>query len=309
MGVAKMPFRSLPSVPSGIVNSDGDAVSPWCLGGLSVAEVARRVYARLGQHDVFDRAASLSYYFLFALFPTLLFLTALLGLLPIPKLMDRLLDYVTRMLPGDAASLLTRTLAEVVKGARGSLVSIGVLAALWGAASGMVSIRTALNVAYDAHERRTWWRQRFDALALTLSFSLFTLLALVLLVFGERVGDAVAGALGVGAMFTRAWNIARWPAILLLALLGITLVYHFAPAVRQRWHWVTPGSAFALIGWVVASYGLRLYVTYFGNYNATYGSIGGVILLMLWLYLSSLTLLVGAEIDALVRVRSRLRSG
>jgi membrane protein len=175
----------------------------------------------------------------------------------------------------------------------------------------MVSIRTALNVAYDAHERRTWWRQRFDALALTLSFSLFTLLALVLLVFGERVGDAVAGALGVGAMFTRAWNIARWPAILLLALLGITLVYHFAPAVRQRWHWVTPGSAFALIGWVVASYGLRLYVTYFGNYNATYGSIGGVILLMLWLYLSSLTLLVGAEIDALVRVRSRsrLRSG
>lgn len=309
MGVAKKPFRSLPSVPSGIVNSDGDAVSPWCLGGLSVAEVVRRVYARLGQHDVFDRAASLSYYFLFALFPTLLFLTALLGLLPIPKLMDRLLDYVTRMLPGDAASLLTRTLAEVVKGARGSLVSIGVLAALWGAASGMVSIRTALNVAYDAHERRTWWRQRFDALALTLSFSLFTLLALVLLVFGERVGDAVAGALGVGAMFTRAWNIARWPAILLLALLGITLVYHFAPAVRQRWHWVTPGSAFALIGWVVASYGLRLYVTYFGNYNATYGSIGGVILLMLWLYLSSLTLLVGAEIDALVRVRSRLRSG
>jgi membrane protein len=295
----------------GLVRSDGDAVSPWRLGGLSVAEVARRVYARLGEHDVFDRAASLSYYFLFALFPTLLFLTALLGLLPIPKLMDRLLDYVTRMLPGDAASLVTRTLAEVVKGARGSLVSIGVLAALWGAASGMVSIRTALNVAYDAHERRTWWRQRFDALALTLSFSLFTLLALVLLVFGERVGDAVAGALGVGAMFTRAWNIARWPAILLLALLGITLVYHFAPAVRQRWHWVTPGSAFALIGWVVASYGLRLYVTYFGNYNATYGSIGGVILLMLWLYLSSLTLLVGAEIDALVRVRSRsrLRSG
>ena len=291
------------------MNSDGDAVSPWCLGGLSVAEVARRVYARLGQHDVFDRAASLSYYFLFALFPTLLFLTALLGLLPIPKLMDRLLDYVTRMLPGDAASLLTRTLAEVVKGARGSLVSIGVLAALWGAASGMVSIRTALNVAYDARERRTWWRQRLDALALTLSFSLFTLLALMLLVFGERVGDAVAGALGVGAMFTRAWNIARWPAILLLALLGITLVYHFAPAVRQRWHWVTPGSAFALIGWVVASYGLRLYVTYFGNYNATYGSIGGVILLMLWLYLSSLTLLVGAEIDALVRVRSRLRPG
>jgi membrane protein len=284
------------------VNSDrGPGVSPWRLGGLSTAVIARRVYARLWQHDVFDRAASLSYYFLFALFPTLLFLTALLGLLPIPKLMDRLLDYVTRMLPGDAASLLTRTLAEIVKGARSSLVSIGVLAALWGAASGMVSIRTALNVAYGAHDRHPWWRQRFDAMALTVWFSLFTLLALVLLVFGERLGDTIAGALGVGAVFTRAWNIVRWPVILLLALLGITLVYHFAPAVRHRWHWITPGSAFALVGWLVASYGLRLYVGYFGNYNATYGSIGGVILLMLWLYLSSLTLLVGAEIDALVR--------
>ena len=285
------------------MHSDGSpAISPWRLGGLPAAVIARRVYVQLRQHDVFDRAASLSYYFLFALFPTLLFLTALLGLLPIPKLMDRLLDYVTRMLPGDAASLLTRTLAEVVKGARGSLVSIGVLAALWGAASGMVSIRTALNVAYGAQDRHPWWRQRVDAMALTIWFSLFTLLALVLLVFGERVGDAVAGALGVGAVFTRAWNIARWPLILLLALLGITLVYHFAPAVRHRWRWVTPGSVFALIGWLVASYGLRLYVGYLGSYNATYGSIGGVILLMLWLYLSSLTLLVGAEIDAVVRV-------
>jgi membrane protein len=276
---------------------------------MSPAVLARRVYARVVQHDVFDRAASLSYYFLFALFPTLLFLTALLGLLPIPKLMDRLLDYITRMLPGDAASVLTRTLAEVVKGARGSLVSIGVLAALWGAASGMVSIRKALNVAYDARDRRPGWRQRLDALALTVWFSLFTLLALLLLVFGERLGDAVAGALGVGAVFTWAWSIVRWPLILLLALLGITLVYHFAPAVRRRWRWVTPGSAFALVGWLLASFGLRLYVGYFGNYNATYGSIGGVILLMLWFYLSSLTLLIGAEIDALVGVAEHAQPG
>jgi len=113
---------------AGTVNSDGRLeVSPWRLGGLSPTVLARRVYGRLAQHDVFDRAASLSYYFLFALFPTVLFLTALLGLLPVPELMDRLLDYVTRMLPSDAASLLARTLAEVVKGARGSLVSIGVV--------------------------------------------------------------------------------------------------------------------------------------------------------------------------------------
>jgi membrane protein len=283
------------------VNPDGRLqVSPWRLGGLSPPVLARRVYARLWAHDVFDRAASLSYYFLFALFPTLLFLAALLGLLPIPKLMDRLLDYISRVLPGDAASLLSKTLAEVVRGARGSLASIGVLAALWGAASGMVSIRTALNVAYDARDSRPWWRQRLEAVGLTVWFSLFTLLALVLLVFGERIGEAVAGALGVGEIFTRTWNIARWPLLMAFALIGITLVYHFAPAVRQRWHWVTPGSAFALTGWLLASFALRLYVGYFGNYNATYGSIGGVIVLMLWFYLSSLALLVGAEINSVI---------
>jgi membrane protein len=284
-------------------------VSPWRLGGLSPAGVARAVYQRVLQHEVFDRAAGLSYYFLFALFPTLLFLTALLGLLPIPRLMDQLLGYLAGVLPNDAASLLTRTLAEVVKGARRSLVSLGALAALWGAANGMVSIRAALNVAYGVRDERPWWRQRLAAVALTVSFSLFTLSALVLLVFGERIGDAIARAFGVGDIFVRGWSVAQWPAVVTFALLGITLVYHFAPAVQQRWYWVTPGSALAVMAWLLASFGLRLYVGYFGNYNATYGSIGGVILLMLWLYLSSLALLVGAELDSLVRMdRARPRA-
>ena len=261
-----------------------------------------RLRKRLWQHEIFDRAAGLSYYFLFALFPTLLFLTALLGLLPVPRLMDRLLDYISRVLPGDAASLLTKTLMEVVRGARGSLASIGVLAALWGAARGMVSMRAALNVAHEVRDRRPWWRQRLDAVVLTVWFSSFTLLALILFVFGERIGEAVAVALGVGPLFTRVWNLARWPVLTLFTLFGITLVYHFAPAVRQRWRWITPGSAVALAGWLLASFALRLYVQYFGNYNATYGSIGGVILLMLWFYLSSLALLIGAEIDSLIRL-------
>jgi membrane protein len=286
---------------AGIVNPDRTVdVSPWHLGGLSVATLVRRVQQRIRKHELYDRAAGLSYYFLFALFPALLFLTTLLGLLPVPRLMDRLLDYGTRVLPADAASVLTKTLTEVVRDARGSLASIGVLAALWGAASGMVSIRTAVNVAHDARDLRPWWRQRLDAVALTVWFSIFSLLAVILMVFGERIGEAVADELGVGRAFTRMWNLARWPALTTLALLGINLVYHFAPAIRQRWRWVTPGSATALAGWLLASFALRIYVRYFGNYNATYGSIGGVILLMLWLYLSSLALLVGAEIDSAI---------
>ncbi len=276
----------------------GSAESPWRLGGLRVRELARRVYAQTWEHGVLDRAAGLSYYFLFALFPTLLFLTALLGLAPIPHLMDQLMGYVGRVLPGDAASLVTKTLGEVVRGARGSLLSIGVLGALWAASTGMGSIITALNAAYDVKDRRPWWKQRLSAIALTIGFSLFTLTALLLLVFGERIGEGVAGMIGLGTVFTRTWNIARWPVLILCVLAGITLVYYLAPAVRQRWHWVTPGAAFALVAWLVVSGGLRLYVAYFGNYNATYGSIGGVILLMLWLYLSGVVLLVGAEINA-----------
>lgn len=274
--------------------------SPWRLGGLSPATVARRVYASIWAHDVLDRAASLSYYFLFALFPALLFLTALFGLLPDPLLIDRLLAYVTRILPADAASLLSKTVGEVITGARGSLVSIGVLGALWGASSGMISIRNALNIALDARDRRAWWRQRLDAIGLTVWFAVLTLIPMLLLVFGERFGEAVAQWFHAGALFTPTWRLLRWPGLLLCAFGGIMLVYRLAPATRLSWSNVAPGATFALAGWLVASYFLRLYVTYFGNYNKTYGSIGGVILLMLWLYLASLVLLVGAEINSAV---------
>ena len=277
------------------------SVSPWRLGGLSAATLARRVYDGLWAHDLFDRAASLSYYFLFALFPALLFLTAILGLVPGPKLMDHLLDYIARVLPADAASLLSKTLGEAVKGARGSLVSLGVLGALWGASSGMVSISHALNVAFEVRDTRTWWRHRLEAIGLTVWFSGLTIVALLLFVFGERIGEAVARGLGVGGAFTRSWNVGRWPALTLCALVGIMLVYQLAPAARQHWRRITPGATFALAGWLVASFALRLYVTYLGNYNATYGSIGGVILLMLWFYLSSLALLIGAEINSQIQ--------
>jgi membrane protein len=131
-------------------------------------------------------------------------------------------------------------------------------------------------------------------------FSLFTLTALLLLVFGGRIGETVAGAVGLGSMFTLAWRLLQWPAAVGLLLTGLTLVYWLAPVAGRRWRWITPGSGFALLAWLVMSSGLRMYVAHFGNYNATYGSIGGVILLMLWLYLSAVALLVGAEIDSAV---------
>ena len=260
--------------------------------------IARRVYRQVWAHDLLDRAAALSYYFLFALFPTLLFLTALVGLLPFPQLMDRLVDYVVRVLPPDAASLLVKTLEEIRTGASGGLLSLGVIVALWGASGGMLSIISALNAAYGVGDARPWWRRRLAAMALTCGFSLFTVTAVLLLVFGERIGEAAAALMNMGPQFTRTWNILQWPVIMVCGFTGIDLVYYLAPAVRRRWRWVTPGSAFAVVAWLAMSFVLRIYVTYLGGYNATYGSIGGVILLMLWLYWISLALLVGAEINA-----------
>ena len=276
------------------------AASPWRLGGLPVRQLAHRVYRGFRENEILDRAAGLSYYFSFALFPTLLFLAALFGLLPFPDPMSQLLSYTDRMLPHDAASLLRKTLAEIVSGASRGLLSIGVLAALWAASSGMVSMMTALNVVYRVRDGRRWWKTRLVAIGLTIGFSLFTLTALLLLVFGGRIGETMAGAIGLGPMFTLMWGLLQWPAALVLVLTGLALVYWLAPAAGRRWHWITPGSTFALLAWFVMSSGLRVYVAHFGNYNATYGSIGGVILLMLWLYLSGGALLIGAEIDSVV---------
>jgi membrane protein len=272
--------------------------SPWNLGGLSVRELAQRVWNEMWADDVMDRAAALAYYFLFALFPALLFLTALLGLLDLSGLMDRLIAYVDQALPGDAASIVRRTLDEIRAGARGGLLSIGALAALWAGSNGMASVMSALNVAYDVDDPRPWWMRRLLAVVLTVGFALFILAALLLLVFGSRIGHTVARGLGVGGLFTLAWNAVSVALVVFFVLVGIALVYYLAPAARQHWRWVTPGSAVALVLWLAMSYGLRRYVENFTDYSATYGSIGGVILLMLWLYLTGLVLLVGAEINA-----------
>jgi membrane protein len=285
--------------------------SPWKLGGLSLAELARRVWYEFEKDEILDRSAALSYYFIFAFFPTLLFLAALLGLLPSEQLMDRLLEYLGHALPPDAASVVGKTLGEVLRGARGSLLSVGVLAALWAASNGMGSIMTALNAVYDVTDTRPWWKGRLIAVGLTVAFALFTLTALVLLVVGPRIAETLAAAIGLGPAFTFVWNVLRWPVAVVMVLIGVELVYYLAPHIKRGWMWITPGSAFAVAAWLAASAGLQFYVTRFANYNATYGSIGGAILFLLWLYLTGLALLVGAEINSeisrAVEERSRAR--
>lgn len=271
----------------------GGRESAWKLGGLSIAELGKRVWANIGHNEILDRSAALSYYFIFALFPTLLFLSALLALLPVPRLLERLMAYVSEVLPGDAGLLVQTTLGQVLQGAHVGLLSVGAVTALWAASSGMTSIMTALNV-----ESRPWWRERLLAIGLTFVFSVLAVIALLLLVFGQNLGEAIANRTGWGTVFRITWQVVRWPVAIALGIAAISLVYRLAPAANQRWAWVTPGSAFAVVAWAIMSVALRFYVGQFAAYNATYGSIGGVILLMLWLYLSGVVLLVGAAINS-----------
>lgn len=275
-----------------------ESPSPWNLGGLTVRQLAANVWREMSDDEITDRAAALAYYFLFALFPTLLFLTALLGMLPLPGLMERLIAYVEQAMPGEAASIVRKTFEEIQTGASSGLLSFGFLAAFWAGSNGMASIMTALNAAYDVADNRAWWKRRALSILLTLGFAMFILSALVLVVFGPRLGEAVAARLGFGVAFAIGWRLLNLPVVILFVLVGIALVYYFAPAAKQHWRWVTPGSAVAVVLWLAMSLGLRFYVSHFANYGATYGSIGGVILLMLWLYLTGLALLIGAEINA-----------
>jgi membrane protein len=282
----------------------------WRLGGLSVVELAKRVWHELDVDEVGDRAAALSYYFLFALFPALLFLTALLSFLPPLGLQERLLSYTSDVLPPEAASTVQKTLAEVLGARRTALVSVGALVTLWASSNGMATVMTTMNKVWGARETRPWWRRRLQAVGLTVVFAIFIVAALALMVFGPKIAEMIASLFGLGALFTFVWNVVSVPLVIGCVLVGVQTVYYVAPSGPRRWRWFTPGAVLAVVLWLAMSFGLRVWVANFGNYSATYGSIGGVILLMLWLFLSGIVLLVGAAINREIeRAASELSSG
>jgi membrane protein len=271
---------------------------PGFLGGLGIKELATRVVKEVREDDCLGWAAQLAYYLLFAVFPFLLFLTALLGFLPIPNLMERMLAALPMLLPGEAVTLLQDNIRQLVTEQKGGLLSFGILAALWSSSSAVVAITVALNQAYDVQEGRPWWKVRGIALLLTIGLSLFLLLAAVLLIFGPQLGRGLASLVGLGTVFELTWNILRWPVSAALLMVALALVYYFAPDVEQEWKWITPGAVFAVLATLLTSLGFSLYVNHFGSYNKTYGSLGAVIVFLTWLYLTGLCVLVGGEINS-----------
>ena len=273
----------------------------WNLHGLSLGALIKRVWSEIQQDDVLGRAAQLSYYFLLALFPLLIFLTSIIGIVlgTGSGLRHTLFSYLAEVMPPSAFKLIESTMLEISKTSTGGKLSFGLLAALWAASNGMGAITEALNTAYDVKESRPWWKNRLQAIALTASLSFLIISALLLVLYGGKIVETLAANFDFGSAFVMTWKIAQWPIVLAFMLLAFALIYYFAPDLReQKWTWITPGAVLGVVLWLLASFGFRTYLHFFDSYSATYGSLGAVIILMLWLYLTGVAVLVGGELNA-----------
>ena len=272
----------------------------WHLGGLTPGELGKRVCSDIVKDKIFGQAAQLSYYFLLALFPLLLFLTSLIGIFMGSEsgLRSSLFNYLSQVLPASASQLVSDTMFEVTSSSGGGKISFGIVAALWAASNGMGAISQALNVAYHVKESRSWWKQRLIAIELTIALAVLIISALVLVLYGSRIADVIAGSYGFGKVFLVGWKILQWPIVLVFLLLAFALIYYWAPNLHQEWRWITPGSVVAIALWMLVSFGFRLYLHFFNSYSKTYGSLGAVIILMLWFYLTGAAILIGGEVNS-----------
>ena len=261
------------------------------------AELLKRTAKETSSDNVLGLAAQLAYYFLLALVPAIVFLVALTSFFP-PRLIDDMMTALASVAPKDVLGIIEEQIRTLRGGAHGGVLTFGLLVALWSSSAALVSITDALNRAYDIKEGRPWWKVRLTAIGLTVGLALFILVAFTLTMLGPTIADSLASRVGLGEAFAVTWKIVQWPVVFVLLVVALALLNYFAPDAEQDWVWVTPGAVLAAVLWVIATLGFKFYVTNFADYNATYGSLGGVIVLMLWFYITGLAILVGAEMNA-----------
>ena len=271
----------------------------------------KRVAQRISDDDIFGRAAQLSYYFLLALFPLLLVLINVLGYMAQQgtAFREQLLTYLAAVMPRSAITLVRTTLNEISDASGTGKVSFGLLAALWAASNGMGAISDTLNTAYNVKERRPWWRVRIISVCLTVALAILILAALAIVLYGGTIGEALAARYGFGDVFTIGWKIVQWPIALVFVLTTFNLIYNFAPDLPQGTRsWITPGAFVGVGLWVIVSFGFRAYLSFFDSYSVTYGSLGAVIVMMLWFYLTGVAILIGGEVNSEVSHRKARKS-
>jgi membrane protein len=262
--------------------------------------VIRWTVQRTVQDDCLGWAGELAYFFFLALFPALLFFVALASFFPIHQLTDHMLIALARFAPPDVLSIVHDQLLQISRNNNGGLLTLGIAGTIWSASSGMSSVIGTLNRAYHVHEARSWWRVRLTAILLTVVLAVFILISFALVLVGPTLADRVAEWLHLGPMFAWTWKILQWPVVFALVAAAVGLVYYVAPDVQQRLMWIVAGSVFATLVWLLASLGFKWYISAFANYQKTYGAIGGVIVALLWFYVSGLAILMGAEMNAVI---------
>jgi membrane protein len=269
------------------------SVKRW---GAILDRTGRAIY----EDDCLGWAGELAFFWFLALCPALLFVAALAGVLPVQHVIDVVVENLARVAPGDVPALVRQQLVRIAHAPQRGLLALSLVGALWSSSSGMTAIIQTLNQAYHVREGRSWWRVRLIAVGLTVVLVAFILLAIALVMVGPTLAADAEGALGLPLRFTVLWAIVEWPLVFGVMVTALGWIYHFAPAVRRQWAWVTPGAMAAVLLWVLASLGFKWYASHLGGYQETYGAIGGVIVALLWLYTAGLAILVGAELNAAV---------
>ena len=254
-------------------------------------------------------AAAVAYHVLFALFPFIIFLVGLLGFLQISDFFEWVLHQAQAMLPEQAMGQVEQVIAEIRDQEQGGVISFGIIVAIWSASVGVRSVMHALNVAYDVAETRPAWKLYPLSIIYTIGLAVMLILAAGLMLVGPRVMQWLAELAGIDLFVVSLWTWFRVPVAMLLLMIAVAVVYYAAPNVDQPFRLVTVGSVLAVMVWVAASLGFGYYVTSFADYNATYGSLGAAIVLLLFFYISAAVLLFGAEVNAVLDHDARERSG
>ena len=267
--------------------------------------IARRLYEKISDDDILGNAAQVGFYFSFAIFPLLLFLTTLFGFILSNRqeLQDQLYLMLSQVMPPAAYELVKKTLDEVTSNATTGKLTIGILMTLWAASAGIDNTRGTLNEVYNLKETRSWFRAKLTSLLLTIGLGVLILITLSLIVYGSQF---LASVLPIDSTYLL--GAMQWIVVLALLLFAFALIYNFAPNHDPfRWKWITPGAVIGVIMWLVFSGAFRLYLRYFDSYAATYGSLGAMIILMLWLYLTALVILIGGAINAILDEKSGIK--
>lgn len=266
------------------------------VGGLTLKELALRTWRAIYQHNCLGRAAELAFYFLLALFPLLIVLLNLISFMP--GVQETILFWLSRLMPADATRIVETWVENVFAHRSGGLLSFGLIFSLWAASNGMGALIAALNSAYEVEEGRPFWKAQLVALGLMIALCLLVIGGAVLVTFGDPLAGGLANLVGYHKTIGAISLVIQYLTGLAMLMIGMAVVYLYAPNVRQRWTWIAPGALFAVATLVVASFLFSLYIRYAPSYDAVYGSLGAVIVLMLWLYLLGLIMYIGGEINS-----------